>query len=186
VQLHSCSLADLQKGEVIDALQEARQKGYTRYIGYSGDGQAAKYAIETGAFDSLQTSLNIADQQAIDLTLPLARERQMGVIIKRPIANAAWRTGELPDEPYHHAYWHRLQELQYAFLKQPLKDSIETAMRFTASVPGVSTMIVGTKKPGRWSENAQIIAKGPLPEEQFEDIRSTWEKVSRGRWSGET
>src|SRR4051794_35579305 len=51
VQLHSCSLDDLKKGDVIAALQTARDKGQTRYIGYSGDGEAAKYAIESGVFD---------------------------------------------------------------------------------------------------------------------------------------
>src|SRR3954454_3365254 len=38
VQLHKWSVDELRRGDVIDALQEARRKGYTRYIGYSGDG----------------------------------------------------------------------------------------------------------------------------------------------------
>src|SRR4051812_5899121 len=116
VQLHSCSLDDLKKGDVIAALQTARDRGHTRYIGYSGDGEAAEYAIESGVFDALQTSVSIADQEAIDLTLPLAAAKEIAVIVKRPIANAAWRYGAECDNDYHRPYWERLGKLQYDFL----------------------------------------------------------------------
>ena len=97
IQLHSCSLAELQKGDVVEALEQARAAGQTRYIGYSGDGQAARYAVECGAFDTLQTSVSVADQEAIELTVPLAQRYRMGVIAKRPIANVAWRYTRRPD-----------------------------------------------------------------------------------------
>lgn len=186
VQLHSCSKEDLEKGEVIEALQEARDKGYTRYIGYSGDSGAARYAIESKAFDALQTSINIADQEAIDLTVSMARESNMGVIAKRPIANAAWRTDSKPEEAYHHAYWDRLQELKYPFLEGSLNESIAIAMRFTASIPGVHTMIVGTKKPGRWMENAEILKHGALTQDEFDAIRTRWHEVAGADWTGQT
>jgi aryl-alcohol dehydrogenase-like predicted oxidoreductase len=185
LQLHSCSEVELRKGEVIDALQAARDKGYTRYIGYSGDSRAAHFAVESGAFDALQTSINIADQEAIGLALPLAREKRMGVIAKRPIANAAWKTGHRPIDSYHHEYWERLRKLNYDFLRGDLNKSISIALRFTLSVAGVHTAIVGTKKPERWSENARLLEAGPLSEREFHAIRDRWEECAPRTWIGQ-
>jgi aryl-alcohol dehydrogenase-like predicted oxidoreductase len=185
VQLHSCSETELRKGEVLDALQTARNRGYTRYIGYSGDGHAARFAVETGAFDTLQTSINIADQEAIDLTLPLAREKQMGVIAKRPIANTAWKTGHRPIDSYHHEYWERLRKLNYDFLHDDVEKGISIALRFTLGLPGVHTAIVGTKKPERWTQNAKLLKAGPLDEPTFRKIRERWEECAPRTWIGQ-
>jgi aryl-alcohol dehydrogenase-like predicted oxidoreductase len=185
IQLHSCSADVLKKGEAIETLRNAREKGLARYIGYSGDSYDALYAVNTNAFDTLQTSISIADQEAIDLTLPVAREKGMGVIAKRPIANAAWRTGQKPVDAYHHAYWDRLQKLDYDFLKKDLKDSIATALRFTYSIEGIGTIIVGTTKPGRWKENAEILEAGKLSQEELQKIRARWKEVADESWTGE-
>jgi len=187
IQLHSCSEAVLRKGDAIAALQTAREKGYARYLGYSGDSQAAKYAVECGAFDTLQTSINIADQEAIDLTIPVAREKGMGVIAKRPIANVAWKESHKPIESYHHVYWERLHKLRYDFIRQlPLEGSIAHALRFALSVPGVHTAIVGTTKPERWQENARLVEEGLLSQGEFTAIRERWEEIAPSSWIGQT
>ncbi len=186
IQLHSCSETELRRGDVIQALETARKKGYARYIGYSGDGRDARCAVETGRFDTLQISINIADQESIDMVMPYAREHEMGVIAKRPLANAAWRTGALPVNPYHQIYWERLQKLGYEFLKEGIEESIEIAMRFTLSVPGVHTMIVGTQNPDRWPENAKLAAKGALDPSEFKAIREHWRKIAPASWIGQT
>jgi aryl-alcohol dehydrogenase-like predicted oxidoreductase len=187
VQLHSCSESVLRKGEAITALQTARKKGYTRYLGYSGDSLAAKFAVESGEFDILQTSINIADQEPLELTLPRAREKQMGVIAKRPIANAAWKEEHKPIDSYHHVYWERLSKLHYDFIRQrPLEESIATALRFTLTVPGVHTAIVGTAKPERWAQNAKMVEAGALAESEFKAIRERWDDIRPGTWIGQT
>ena len=186
VHLHSCSESELRKGEAIKALQMARERGYTRYIGYSGDSRAAHFAVECGAFDTLQTSINIADQEVIELTLPLAHKRQMGVIAKRPIANFAWKTGRKPMNSYHHEYWERLRKLNYDFLRNSdLEKTISIALRFTLSMPGVHTAIVGTTKPERWQENAKLLEAGPLSKDEFQAIRHRWEEVAPRIWVGQ-
>ena len=186
IHLHTCSEQELRKGEVIAALQEARERGYTRYIGYSWDSSAARYAVECGVFDTLQTSVSIADQEAIELTVSLARERGMGVIAKRPIANAAWRYSQKPTNSYHQTYWERLQKLNYDFLKGDPVKAASIALRFTLSVPGVCTAIVGTTKPNRWQQNAELLKAGPLPKAQFDAIRARWKQIAEPSWIGQT
>jgi aryl-alcohol dehydrogenase-like predicted oxidoreductase len=186
VQLHSCSEAELRKGAVIDTLKRAREHGYTRFIGYSGDSQTALYAVECGEFDTLQTSINIADQEALDLFLPLAGKSDIGVIAKRPVANVAWQNGDRPPtDTYGRPYWERLQKLQYELLRGRLKQTVAHALRFTVSVPGVHTAIVGTTKPGRFTENGAAVSAGPLPKEMFEDIRARWHEVAQPTWVGQ-
>jgi aryl-alcohol dehydrogenase-like predicted oxidoreductase len=186
VQLHSCSEAELRKGDAIAALKKARELGYTRYIGYSGDDQAARFAVGCGAFDAIQTSLSIADQQAIDLTLPLARERGMGVIIKRPIANGVWRHVQKPENSYIQPYWERLQKLQYDFVGTDPKKTAAIALGFALHCPGVHTAIVGTSKPGRWRENAAMLESEPLPHPMFQSIRARWREIAPPDWIGQT
>lgn len=187
IQLHSCGEEELRRGDVIEVLKRARERGYTRYIGYSGDSKAALYAIQCGEFDTLQTSVSIADQEALELTLPLARERNIGVIAKRPIANAAWKSGNRkPADSYAHPYWERLRKLNYDFLKGDLNGAIAIALRFTLTAPGVHTAIVGTTRPERIPENAAILEAGPLPKDLFEKIRSRWRAVADSSWVGQT
>jgi aryl-alcohol dehydrogenase-like predicted oxidoreductase len=185
IQLHSCSLAELRRGDAILALERAREQGWARYVGYSGDGEPARFAVESGRFDTLQTSVSLADQEAIDLTLPQARARGMGVIAKRPLANVAWRYAKKPAETYHQPYWTRLRALDYGFLKDGSDAAVGAALRFTLSVPGVHTAIVGTTRPDRWQENAALLRAGGLPEVEFERIRERWRQVARPSWTGQ-
>jgi aryl-alcohol dehydrogenase-like predicted oxidoreductase len=116
----------------------------------------------------------------------------MGVIAKRPIANAAWRYDTKPDNGYHVEYWNRLQALKYDFATgDRRKDTgpdgaAGTALRFSAFLPGVSVCIVGTSKPERWRQNAELLAAGPLGEEAMRSIRAKWKEVAKTEWTGQT
>ena len=167
LQLHSCSLDVLRHGEVIQVLEKAKRMGKTRYIGYSGNNEDARYAIRTDAFDVLQTTVNIADQQEIDFTLPMAIERNMGIIAKRPVANVAWLYDEIEPSAYPYQYWERLKKLQYGFLQHRSEHSF-----------------VGTTNPERPIENSRLVAAGPLRPELYQEIRARWEQTTDQHWLG--
>jgi len=185
LQLHSCDSETLRQGEAIRALEDARKAGKTRYIGYSGDGDFALTALELDVFDTLQTSINIADQQAITLTLPLAAKKQIGVIAKRPIANVAWRTGKLPEDSYHQPYFERLQVLSYPFLAEPLEQAALHALRFTLAQQVVSVAIVGTTKPGRFEQNLRALRTLDAEPAALQEIRERWLAVADASWVGQ-
>jgi len=185
VQLHGCSEAVLKKGEAVSALEKARDRGWVRYLGYSGDGHPARFAVECNAFDALQTSINIADQEAITHIAPLARERNIGLIAKRPLANFAWKTGHKPINSYHHEYYERLRKLNFDFLRNgSAEESIATALGFVLSVPGVHTAIVGTTKPERSQENARLLKSIPLHQNEYNAIRERWDVIAPKTWIG--
>ena len=185
LQLHSCDEATLRQGDVISVLQKAQAAGKTRFIGYSGDRNNALYAVECGAFDALQTSVNIADQQPIGLYMGKAKDANMGIIAKRPIANAVWHFKDEPHGHYGHPYWQRLQKLAYPFLADA-DGATHKALRFTLSLPGVCTAIVGTKNPARWRHNAAHAAAGPLSPEEMAAIRQRWNAIAEADWIGQT
>ncbi|MCM3783808.1 aldo/keto reductase [Neobacillus mesonae] len=186
IHLHSCSEEVLREGSVIEVLTRAKEAGKTRFIGYSGDTRDALYAVQTGVFDSLETSVNIADQEAIELTIPEAQRRGMGVTAKRPLANVAWTYDTLEETAYPFVYWNRLRDLNYGFLGEANKEAIAKALRFTLSVPGVDTAIVGTQKPNRWQENAELLGEGALSSEDYNAIRDRWKEIATEDWTGRT
>ena len=183
IQLHSCSEETLHRPEIIEVLQRARQAGKVLHIGYSGDGGAASRAIETGAFEALQISINVADQEAIEVALPLARQSGLGVIAKRPLANGIWRSKQAPSLSKDQKYWERLRNLQYDFLNGECDFSM--ALRFALSVDGVHTAIVGTTNPEHLRVDAACAEAGPLMEGDYNEIRARWKTTAGSDWVGQ-
>lgn len=186
VFLHSCDEETLRKGEVVEALKRARKAGKVGFLGYSGDGPAARHAVTSGAFQVLEISISVADQAALDGIVPEAARRGLGVLAKRPLANVAWQAGRRPADPVHHAYWDRLEVLDYPFLSGDICDAVRIALEFALQVRGVSAALVGTANPARPRQNAELLRQARMPPEIFEAIRDRWRSVAPRSWAGET
>jgi aryl-alcohol dehydrogenase-like predicted oxidoreductase len=186
VFLHSCSAEVLRRGDCIEGLIRAEERGMTRFVGYSGDNDAAEYALALDFFDVLETSVSIADQAAIPTTIKRASELGVGVVAKRPVANVAWRYDDEPGEAYHVEYWKRLRKLDYPFLHRTREEAVATAARFVLSIDGVATAIIGSTNPENVRRNVRNSAGGPLAPDEFGAIRDRWNEVAADDWAGMT
>ncbi len=186
VHLHSCSLDVLQQGDAISALQAAQQAGKVRVMAYSGENEALDWAVNSGLFGSVEHSLSLCDQRVIQQTLPRASAAGLGVIAKRPVANAPWRFAACPVGEYAEEYWWRWDTMRQRDpdLLPPGLEWQELALRFSAYTPGVSSIIVGTANPAHLQHNINLL-NGPLPDDEYRCLRETFHRQDPGWWVGQ-
>ena len=184
MQLHSCDLDILERGEAIEAVTRARDEGKTRFIGYSGDNDAALWAARSGIFDTLQTSFNLVDQNARRELLGTAHANGMGIIVKRPLGNGVWGK---TDSPYRYAneYFRRAQLMaEMGPIAVETKDPILLAMGFLFSHEEVGTAIIGTHNPAHLKANARMLENDlPIPAVIVEELRRRFDAVGAD-WPG--
>ncbi|MEP7154716.1 MAG: aldo/keto reductase [Betaproteobacteria bacterium] len=177
--LHSCSRNKLERGEVIDALEQAKQQGKIRAIAYSGENEDLDYAVSCNRFDGFMASLNICDQRVIDTVLRNIHGK--GFIAKRPSANHPWRFAEAPIGNYCETYWYRWHSMN------PPCHGLEwgeIAIRFALSVDHVSSAVVGTGSLEHLQQNLDWAANGELANSYFEELRARFRDRDQ-QWIGQ-
>ncbi len=94
-QLHNVSSSEklekvLMPGGLLDGLKQARASGKIDFIGFSGHKKDILIsAIKTDEFDFVEMPINVVDRDTWCDVLPLAIERDMGVISMKPLAGGA-------------------------------------------------------------------------------------------------
>ena len=183
LQIHSCSLDVLRKGDIIEGLIKIKESGKARFIGYAGDNEAASYALSLGVFDTLQTSYNLVDQKARLNLFPLIKKNNTGLIIKRPIANAAWRSTKKIfvgfSDYFDDSYKERANEMiKLGPLDNEPANSIEFALGYVLSEKIVNTAIVGTKDDKHLLTNINLGKKGiNIDSNLINEIKNRFEKL---------
>jgi len=141
-------------GGAIEAFVEAKEQGKTRFIGVTGhqDPSIIRKCIEQFNFDTVLMPVNPAEpnyESFIENVLPLARERNMGVIGMKV---------------YLRGFASRL----------PWYTSMEPFLRFALSQP-VTNVVIGCDDIAQLEQNVKFAAsfKPMTPEEQQALIRDT-------------
>ena len=192
LQLHSCGVEVLEQGEVIAALTKARDAGKTRFIGYSGDNEAAQWAVDSGHFDTLQTSFSLADQRPRNGLLQKAKAQGLGIIAKRPIANTAWGSQKSPTALEKHTpeygdeYWKRTQAMAaLGPINIPLNDRILMSLGFVMAHEEIDTAIVGTRNPEHLRSNIDLFNNHlPIDDAVIKELYKRWNELDDG-WIGQ-
>ena len=80
-----------QKGQLVEILHKLKEQKITRFIGFSGHGnaEAMKTMAERGNFDSMLIAMNYwrgdEEQKREELVIPAALERGMGVMLMKSV-----------------------------------------------------------------------------------------------------
>ena len=143
VQFHGLPDPDDDDDVAFEALLDARERGWTRFVGVSADGPAAAAAARRWPLDTQEFTYNILYQESADNLMPTLKSQGMGTIIKRPISNAVWQQTARPEGDYMGGPWDRAQSIPLAELagEMPI---LEFVLRFTLSHPDVCTAIIGS------------------------------------------
>ncbi len=171
-------------GGAMEAFLQAREQKITRFLGVTGHADPAVLAeaIRRFPFDAILMALNAADKHHlsfIDNLLPLAVEKQMGIIgMKVPARGrilASWKPSPGAGESWEGG-------------TRPGAITMRDAVHYVLSLP-VSTIIIGCDSVAQLEENIRLAREfTPLNETQMAALAARTEPIHRQalffrRWS---
>ena len=175
-QVHdSPSKEVLERGGVIEAMQELQQQGKVRFIGMAGTMPHLRDHIAMGVFDEFQIPYSCLERQHEDVISEAARAGA-GIVIRGGAAKGAPSDNDRNRARGADAIsiWER------AGLDDLLGDMsrMEFVIRFTATHPNASTNIVGTLNPNHLAANLEAVVRGPLRPDVYEEAKRRLTEVS--------
>ncbi len=186
-QLHNPNLETLGKEELYRPLEKLKKEGKIRFYGISIHvPQEGIAAIRLGCVDTLQLIYNLIDQRPAAELLPLAQEKNIGMIVREPFA-CGLLTGKYNKNvtfqgPDHRKRWKRdkieldldkLERLRKTFQSQaPLP---VLALEFVLVHPAVSAVIPGVKTVAQMCENLLASGTTHLSYQDIEKIKELYQ-----------
>ncbi len=165
VQIHNATVDVVRRGELSDALLDAKRQGKVRFLGASVYTEAEALAIVgAGCFDVLQIAYNLLDQRMAGKAFPAAERAGVGIV-----ARSAFLKGALSAK----AEWLPLGLAGLRAVAERARDAMggswealeSAALRFCLSATPVSTVFVGPRTSEELGRSLAAAAAGPLPEE---------------------
>jgi aryl-alcohol dehydrogenase-like predicted oxidoreductase len=152
-QLHSPPAEIVARGEWEPALEDLKRAGKIRYYGIAVDTvEAGLAALRYEGVSSLQFTLNLLEQRAVESLLPQARAKGVAFIARECLANGLLvkREGEVDLKAYCSGDEERAQrEEQLAKYRRLAADAnrplARLALEYVTGVEGVSVSLLGAR-----------------------------------------
>ncbi len=203
LQLHCPPSEVYEMPEVFGTLDDLVRDGKLRYYGVSVERvDEAIRAVTYPNVQSVQIIFNMFRHKPAEDFLPLAQEREVGVLARVPLASGLL-TGRLrADTTFSandHRHYNRHGEAfdvgetfsgvdyetglcatdELRALVRPGETLAQLALRWILTFPGVTTAIPGAKNAHQAEENARAADLPPLPAEAMEAVRATYDRHFR-------
>ena len=152
--------AVIRNGETVRAMKDAQKAGKIRFLGASIDGKLAEECIRSGDFDVMQMAYNLSNR-GNEANIALARERGIGVLVRCGMGNGLFTPRVLlsPDrlsEDVRRRLFDSLDQIG-GDPEQAIQTLMAINLRFLYENPGISSVIVGTKKPENIRKNMALL-----------------------------
>jgi len=191
--LHSPTVRQLETQTWKDAIDTLKSQGKIRAFGISTDDHASGIWVLHHGADFLQIEYDLLDPSAEEELLPLAREKNAGIMIRTPLARgllsgkfAAGRP--IPPEqqwrrPTGDRLQLRLQRVdQLRFLVRDGQTLAQAALRWLLRQPGVHCVIPGARTVEQLEDNISAV-DGDITDEELarvHELHQQWR--AEGRW----
>jgi len=180
-----CPPIDAMTKDLFGLMGDLKQSGKIRAWGVSVfTAEEALHAIDGGA-EAVQIIYSVLEQDIGRAVFPVARERNVGVIVREALASG-WLTGKFDantrfapsDQRSRKFPPDRIREFaakvsQLDFLADECGSLGDAAIRFVLSEPAVSTVIIGCKSPEQVDANVTAADK-TLSERALRKARSVF------------
>jgi aryl-alcohol dehydrogenase-like predicted oxidoreductase len=188
-QLHNPGVKEIRSGDWPDTMERLREQGKIRWFGVSIFKPSEALAVlERGCGHTLQLVYNALRQEMAEEVLPLAGQKNFGVIARVPLYYgllAGKFTAEtrfpINDHRSHTLPPEKMQELApraAGFARLAAEGGESSAarwsLRFALSYPAVSTTIPGARNATQAEQNALASDGTSLSAEQVEAARRLW------------
>jgi len=194
-QIHCPAFSILKQGEVFEVLDKLKAEGKIRYYGVSVESvEEGLFCMEQPGVSALQVIFNMFRQKVSNELLPVAAQKQVGILARVPLASGIL-TGKFTAKTTFEADDHRTYNAngdsfnvgetfaglpfakgvelaeQLRWIENDKRTMTQAALRWILDHPAVTTVIPGFKNEAQVLNNLASVDVPSFTEEELEEIK---------------